>query len=262
MKHIVYYLIIAIALFSCEKDKGDISNITYSKITIINPQDSAGLVHNQILDLLIDLPDYHILTNLEKQEKIIQFYEQITNFEPVFTADSLLVWVQDTVILDELAENLYHAGLVNYIQRDYINAILVVMDTTTSTISCQNELESIAASLEGEDRIGESDKIIIWGGLSIANHSLVYWDNDYQLGLDSPWNSPNKSVKEENMEAPWIEVAAHDVGGFFVGIGRAISNFFTPGTQSNQCYGGCQASGYSESVRNKYNNMPPDDWNP
>ncbi len=216
----------------------------------MNPKDNCGIIHNMILDSLAGIANHYLLTEEEILQNVVTFHERITGHDDNLDIDIMLASnYTNTMTINDITTIQYSNNLITLEQKEYILEIHNIFTTADSYEIAQTELNSLANSLYYDDNLDTEEKEIIWGGLSIANHSLIYWEKDL-ADQDSPWwDALNKSINESNADS--IAVVACDVGGFFVGIWKWGVAVVTSGPSPHQCYAICKGSAHSASARKR-----------
>jgi hypothetical protein len=192
----------------------------------LNPYDSVGIFHNQMLDLLISQKAQIDLSVPMEDGFFID--EGVATLQALIdsTSDSLskeaLAWVKDTIISMATTQDDLNTTFSTYIQssyaQDYLDMIENAMDPNVSNyksieqhISDLLVIENIV--IENQSSLSANEFAILCISLSVSRHSSKYW-YDVQNTV-TPW----ASLTGDNAPTPlmWGDVGVVDLRA--VGIG-------------------------------------------
>ena len=156
-----------------------------------NPYNYVGEEHNECLAALGADDEFGSMTDVEETQFIIDWFYNKDGIECDFDAEAI-VQVVNSVDFDNLslsieANTWYENSDISAIQRDVLFQLDSIINTAFSDYDLFNqnctELEIEISNLN----IDESEKVLLWGAVSVARYSGDFWNNAYN-NQSSPWS--------------------------------------------------------------------------
>lgn len=219
-----------IIFYSCKKDvsnlnsKTNSSTINHLKSYWINPYDTIGQQHNEVLYAIGNISGFPWITSSSIGEFGLKYLDSINNDiadHDLSYYDSLYNTIVQNESFTDFAIDLLNANKINTYQYYYFEQLDDIIVTWIYNHTAFNEhINDLETTLLGDTSISDDGKYVVWGILSVARYSGNFW-YEARTNETNPWyiilSQTKKEVRKEYTGSAVGEVWA-DTKGWVKGL--------------------------------------------
>ncbi len=195
---ITAFLILTVLIFlSCKKDNNSnnnkINNFTIQtfKNKETNPYDSCGIIHNDVLSAIGNMPNFPYISSENTDVYMLDYMVSKgycdSDLELSYL-DSIGEVLNSYHDIASYSNQLFNDNLIEINQLNYLNKLNEIIVASIDNNSVYNiEICDLEISLSKDNGLTDDAKAIVWGALSIARYSGNFW-NDALYNKENPWH--------------------------------------------------------------------------
>ncbi len=200
------FIVAVIIFLSCRKDPSKTNNITNSSKIIklksywINPYDTIGQQHNEVLYAIGNMYGFPFITSTSIGEFGLNYLDSINNDSKdheLSYYDGIYDNMDKNQSLEDYANDLLNANKITTYQFNYLSNLNdIIVSYIENNTYFNDHINDLETTLLSDTNILQNDKYVIWGALSIARYSGNFW-HDARISDSNPWHVIVAQTKKE-----------------------------------------------------------------
>lgn len=199
MKIFLFTCIFCTLLFGCKKSNQEDfavlqnANLNHGNYrnSIINPYDSIGIIHNQVLIAVGLMQDFPFTSQEDMGNYILTYMDSLGIDDPEHDLsyyNSIYDDIDKYKNLSELSNQLLDESKINESQLFYLEELnTIIISNIDDNELLNSNINDLETNLLENSNMTDDDKLVIWGALSTARYSANFW-YDALTNRENPWH--------------------------------------------------------------------------